>query len=330
MKKLWVNVPKWDKKIVTTALESNADAVLVPKGFSKKVKELGLIKTISQDGDLKLGKDVVIITINSKDDEKRALKESKSKTVIIKTTDWTIIPLENLIAQTKGLMAEVKNSNEAKTALEILEKGVDGILLTTTNLGEIKKTASLIKKSTEKINLVKAKITSIQPVGTGDRVCIDTCTNMKIGQGMLVGDSSSGMFLIHSESIENPYVAQRPFRVNASAVHAYIMAPEGKTKYLSELKTGEEALIVDAKGNTEIAIIGRTKVEKRPLMLLKATIKGKRISLILQNAETIRLVKPNGKPISIVKLKKGDEVLAYIEEAGRHFGVKIKETIVEK
>ena len=62
MKKLWVNVSKWDKKIVTTALESNADAVLVPKGYTKKVKELGLIKSISPDGDLKLGKDVVIFT----------------------------------------------------------------------------------------------------------------------------------------------------------------------------------------------------------------------------------------------------------------------------
>lgn len=330
MKKLWVNIPKWDKKIVTTALESNADAVLVPKGFTKKVKELGLIKTISQDGDLKLGKDIAVITINSKEDEKKALKESKSKTVIVKTKDWTIIPLENLIAQTKGIIAEVKNSTEAKTALETLEKGVDGVLLTTTNLNEIKKTSSLVKKSAEKIALVKAKITNLKTVGTGDRVCIDTCTNMRIGQGMLVGDSSSGMFLVHSESVENPYVEQRPFRVNASAVHAYIKVPGGKTKYLSELKTGTEALIVDAKGNTEIAVVGRTKVEKRPLMLVEAIANGKRISLILQNAETIRLVKPNGKPISIVKLKKGDEVLAYIEEAGRHFGIKIKETILEK
>ncbi|HZX44324.1 MAG TPA: 3-dehydroquinate synthase II [Candidatus Nanoarchaeia archaeon] len=330
MKKLWVNVPKWDKSIVTTALESNADAVLVPKGFSKNVKDLGLIKTISEDGDIKLGKDVVIITINSKQDEINALKESKSKIVIVRTKDWTVIPLENLIAQTKGIIAEVSNSTEAKTALETLEKGVDGVLLNTTNLSEIKKTAALIKSSTEKILLVKAQITSIKAVGTGDRVCIDTCTNMKTGQGMLVGDSSSGMFLVHSESVENPYVEQRPFRINASAVHAYIKVPSGKTKYLSELKTGTETLIVDAQGNTEIAIVGRTKIEKRPLMLVEAVANGKRISLILQNAETIRLVSPQGKPVSIVKLKKGDTVLAYTEDAGRHFGIKIKETIIEK
>lgn len=323
-------MPKWDKNIVTTSLESNADALLVPKGYSKKVKELGLIKTISSDGDLKPGKDVAMITINSKEDEKEALKESRSKTVIIRARDWKIIPLENLIAQTKGLIAEVKNASEAKTALEILEKGVDGVLLSTSNANEIKKTARLIKKSTEKVNLTRAKITSINAIGTGDRVCVDTCTNMKIGQGMLVGDSSSGMFLVHSESIDNPYVAQRPFRVNASAVHAYIKVPEGKTRYLSELKTGSETLIVDAKGNTEVAVVGRIKVEKRPLMLIEGIAGPRKISLVLQNAETIRLVKPNGKPISIIHLRKGDEVLAYTEDAGRHFGMKIDETIVEK
>jgi 3-dehydroquinate synthase II len=76
--------------------------------------------------------------------------------------------------------------------------------------------------------------------------------------------------------------------------------------------------------------VGRTKVEKRPLMLLEAECRGKTISTILQNAETIRLTQPNGKPISVVELKKGNKVLAFLEEAGRHFGIKIEETIKEK
>jgi len=147
------------------------------------------------------------------------------------------------------------------------------------------------------------------------------------GQGMLVGNTSSGMFLVHSESVENPYVEARPFRVNAGAVHAYVRVPGNKTKYLSEVKSGDKVLVVDSKGNTLEAIVGRSKIEKRPLMLVEADANGKKISLILQNAETIRLVKPNGKPISIVKVKAGDEVLAYTEDAGRHFGMKIKETI---
>lgn len=330
MKIVWVKASPWKKEIVTTALESGADGIVVPKGYSGKVKKLGVIKTIAVDGDLKLGKDVVEWEIKGKADEGKILALSKSKKVIVKTKDWTIIPLENLIAQTENLIVEVKDSKEAKTMLKILEKGVDGVLLTTRDLNEIKKTVSMVKEVTEHISLCIAQVTRVESLGMGDRVCIDTCANMGIGEGMLIGNSSSGMFLVHSESIENPYVEPRPFRVNAVPVHAYVRVPDGKTKYLSELKSGDEVAIINYRGQCQRSIVGRTKVEKRPLMLLEAECRGKTISTILQNAETIRLTQPNGKPISVVELKKGNKVLAFLEEAGRHFGIKIEETIKEK
>lgn len=330
MKKIWVNCSPWNKQVATTALESGADALLVPEGYGKKVKELGLIKTVAEDGDIKLGKEVIQFEIRGKEDEEEAVKLSKSKTLILKMKNWKIIPLENLIAQTEGLLVEVRSSREAKTASETLEKGVDGVLLRTTNLGEIKKTVNLVKKAAEKLKLEVARITKVKSLGLGDRVCIDTCTNMGIGEGMLVGNSSSAMFLVHSESVENPYVEPRPFRVNAGPVHVYTLLPGGKTKYLSELKAGDETLIVNHQGKTQVAMLGRVKVEKRPLLLVEGKAKKGKISLILQNAETIRLVSPEGKPVSVVALKKGSPVLAYLEEPGRHFGIKIEETVVEK
>jgi 3-dehydroquinate synthase II len=330
MKTVWVKSSPWKKELVTTALESGADAVLVPKGYSSKVKKLGVIKTIALDGDLKLGKDVVEWEINGKADEEKILKLSKSKKVIVKTKDWTIIPLENLIAQTGNLIVEVKNSKEAKTMMKILEKGVDGVLLTTKSVNEIKRTIKAVKEISESISLSTARVTRIESLGMGDRVCIDTCANMSIGEGMLIGNSSSGLFLVHSESIENPYVAPRPFRVNAGPVHAYVRVAGGKTRYLSELKSGDDITIVNYKGQCQNSIVGRNKVEKRPLMLIEAECQGKIISTILQNAETIRLTQPNGKPISVVELKKGSKIVAFIEEAGRHFGMKIDETITEK
>jgi 3-dehydroquinate synthase II len=330
MKRFYVSATPYDKKIVTTALESGADAVLVPEGKSTEVKELGLIQTISKDGDIKLGLDMVEITVNSKEDEIKAVSAAKSAFVLIKTKDWKVIPLENLIAQSDKVIAEVKNAEEARTAITILEKGVAGVLLITADLSEIKKTGAVVKGSQEHITLVSAEITKTEQLGMGDRVCIDTCTNMKPGEGMLVGDTSSGMFLINSESVDNPYVEQRPFRVNAGGVHAYTRMPHNKTAYLSELKTGKQVLIVDHTGATEHAVIGRCKTERRPLMLVEAKAGGQTISLVLQNAETIRLVEPDGKPISVVKLQKGDKVLAHIEEGGRHFGMKIKETIHER
>jgi 3-dehydroquinate synthase II len=330
MKIVWIKASPWKKEIVTTALESGADGILVPKGYSSKVKKLGVIKTIAVDGDLKLGKSVVEWEIKGKADEEKILELSKSKKVIVKTKDWTVIPLENLIAQTGNLIVEVKNSKEAKTMMKVLEKGVDGVLLNTSDINEIKKTIKVVKETSERIPLHIAQVTRVEPLGMGDRVCIDTCTNMSIGEGMLIGNSSGGLFLVHSESIENPYVEPRPFRVNAGPVHAYVRVTDGKTRYLSELKSGDEVTVINYKGHCQKSIVGRTKVEKRPLMLIEAECRGKSISTILQNAETIRLTQPNGKPISVVELKKGSKIMAFLEEAGRHFGMKIDETITEK
>jgi len=335
MKKFWVDARPWDKKIVTTALESGASAVVVPEGHSPKVKELGLIETVSEDGDIKLGEDAVELRIENKDDEEKAARAGVSKIVIVETTDWTVIPLENLIAQCDGVIATVRNAEEAKTAVQILEKGVAGVLLRTKDMSEIKETARLLLSDSENLELVEAEVTAVKPVGMGDRVCVDTCTNMKPGQGMLVGNSGAAMFLVHSESIENPYVAARPFRVNAGAVHAYIQVPGGKTKYLSEIGAGQEILLVNYDGAAESAIVGRAKVEKRPLMLVEAEIAaeesaGKKVALVLQNAETIRLTAPDGSPVSVVGLKPGDRVMAYAGGEARHFGMKIKESIEEK
>ncbi|MFH1353249.1 MAG: 3-dehydroquinate synthase II [bacterium] len=330
MKTIWIKSVPFNKKVITTALESGADAVFIPRGYTKKVKELGIIKTVSEDGDIKIGKDVVEVEIKSKQDEEKVIKLSRGKTVVVRTTNWKIIPLENLIAQTKGLIAEVKNSAEAKTAMEILEKGVDGVLLDTVNMNEIKKTVRIIKESAENLKLDVARIVNVRSLPMGDRVCVDTCTNMKIGEGMLVGNNSNGFFLVHSESIETPYVAPRPFRVNAGGVHAYVMTPSGKTKYLSEIKAGDEVMIINHKGTPKTAVVGRAKIEKRPMMLVEARCGREKISLVLQNAETIRLTRPDGKPVSIVKLNKKSKVMVYIQKSGRHFGIRVDETITEK
>jgi len=330
MRKIWVKVDPWNKKMVTTALEGGADGVMVPQGFSEKVKALGRIQTISEDGDLILGEDVVFYNIKSGEDEDKIVKLSHDKRVILQSSDWTIIPLENLIAKGAKVIAQVRNLEEAQTAFGILEIGVEHILFHSNDAIELKKVLSWLHSEGDRISLQAAEIVEISPVGMGDRVCVDSCTSMTMGQGMLVGNSSSALFLVHSESILNPYVTPRPFRVNAGPVHSYTRIPGGKTRYLSELSAGDQVLIVDFKGNTTTGIVGRLKIEKRPLMLVKAVIGDKEISSIVQNAETIRLTDPLGKALSVVSLVPGDKVLAAVEEGGRHFGLKIEESITEK
>ena len=330
MRKIWVRVDPWDKKIVTTALEGGADGIMLPRGFSEKVKALGRIQTISEDGDLKLDKDVVIFTIKSGEDEDEIVKLSQKKKVILQCSDWTIIPLENLIAKGADVIAQVRNLEEMETAFGILEKGVRHVVYHADDVVELKKVLSWFRSRGDRIALKIAEVIKVKPVGMGDRVCVDTCTSMGPGQGMLVGNSSNALFLIHSESISNPYVSPRPFRVNAGPVHSYTRVPGGKTRYLSELSAGDPILIVDFNGDTTTGIVGRLKIEKRPLMLVKAVAGGKEMTTIVQNAETIRLTDPEGNAISVVNLSPGDKILVAMEEGGRHFGMKIEESITEK
>jgi 3-dehydroquinate synthase II len=164
----------------------------------------------------------------------------------------------------------------------------------------------------------------------GDRVCIDTCSLMVNGEGMLVGNTSSGFFLVHAETLENPYVSPRPFRVNAGAVHAYLKLADDRTAYLSDLKAGDRVVVQGASGTCRLATIGRVKIELRPLLLVEAEYNGNLFSIILQNAETIRLAQPGGSAVSVATLQPGDIVLGAVDTPGRHFGIAVNESIVEK
>jgi 3-dehydroquinate synthase II len=254
--------------------------------------------------------------------------------LLVTGTDWKVIPLENLIAELQRekvkIIFGVKSEEEARLAFQTLEAGADGVLLDSGDPQEIKNTIKAARElENESTELEIAVVSRVEPLGMGDRVCVDTCNLMQRGEGMLIGSQASGMFLVNSESDDSPYVAARPFRVNAGAVHSYIKI-EDKTRYLSELQAGDTVTIVDSKGKQREGIVGRVKIESRPLMLIEAKARDKTLTAILQNAETIKLVGKDGSPISVAKLKKGDEVLVRLEEGARHFGKKIEETIVEK
>lgn len=333
-KSVWVKVNEYHRDFITACLEAGVDGIYSEEPIGEKIRELGVVETITPDGDLVLEEDVTTVEIESKEDEEKAIQEAHSRYVVLKSSDWMVIPFENLIAQTDNLIAYVQSAEDAQLAVETLETGVDGVLIETDDIQEVRDTVSRFRGVQESFDLMPATVTSIQQTGLGDRVCVDTSKIMQKGQGMLVGNSSGGMFLVHAEVKESEYVAPRPFRVNAGGVHAYIRIPGNKTKYLSELRTGDEVIVVDQEGEAESALVGRSKLEKRPMMLIKAEARDEEetypISLILQNAETINLTKTDGTPISVVDLREGDEVLVYCEEAGRHFGMKVDETIEER
>jgi len=329
-KQVWVKVIPWAVSLAQAAMESGADALWVEAGIRTEVRKMGLIPTVAEDGDLQLGRDVVEKEVRGKKDEEEIISLSLRKKVVVKGEDWKIIPLENLLSQAGNLFVEITSLKEGQTALSILEKGVDGVVINDPDANAIRQIIRALKEEDERFELFPATVKHVEPLGLGDRVCVDTCTAMVQGEGMLVGNSSQALFLIHSESVENPFVNTRPFRVNAGPVHAYIRLAGGQTKYLSELRAGDQALVVNFEGKSFPAVVGRAKVERRPLALVEAEAGGRNISVILQNAETIRLTQPDGKAVSLVDLREGSEVLVYREGSGRHFGVRIDETILEK
>ncbi|MEF8808072.1 3-dehydroquinate synthase II [Natronomonas sp.] len=248
--------------------------------------------------------------------------------------DWQIIPLENLIARIGGeteLITGVQTAEEAKTAFETLEIGADAVLLDSDDPDEIRATVE-VRDATERerLDLQTATVTAIEQTGSADRVCVDTASMLEHDEGMLVGSMSRGLFFVHAETADSPYVASRPFRVNAGAVHAYVRTPGGETKYLAELRSGDEVQVVDTEGNTREALVGRAKIEQRPMFRVEAeTDNGDRIETLLQNAETIKVATSEGRK-AVTDLEEGDDVLVYYEEVARHFGEEVEESIIEK
>jgi len=212
----------------------------------------------------------------------------------------------------------------------ILEVGVDGVIFSTSSINEVREV--MVYLGTKSFDMKPAKITEIKEVGDGERVCVDTASMLHKGEGMLIGSRSNFLFLVHNESVGSSFTSPRPFRVNAGAVHCYTLSPDGSTNYLSEIETGSEVLILNSKGKARRATVGRSKIERRPMLMIKATVGGETGGIIAQDAETIRFVKSNGQLVSVTHLKKGDTVMVHSKPAtGRHFGMEVSdEYILEK
>ena len=308
-------------KVQTVFTSQNADYVILDKPTAKKPKG----KKVGRRFNVSSNKDIE----NILDSAKKGLDF-----VIIEVKDWKIIPLENIIAKLHKMHTKIfsiaRNAKEARKMFSILDVGVDGVIFNTGSMNEVRE--ALVYLGSKSFELSTAKILEIQEVGDGERVCVDTASMLNRGEGMLIGSRANFLFLVHNESVGSSFTSPRPFRVNAGAVHCYTLAPDGTTKYLSELETGVEILVLDSKGNARRAAIGRCKIEKRPMLMIKAKVGDEIGGIIAQDAETIRFVKSNGQLVSVTHLKKGDSVLVHSKPAtGRHFGMVVSdEYILEK
>ncbi|MHA1889466.1 MAG: 3-dehydroquinate synthase II [Promethearchaeota archaeon] len=344
------------KQLYIEAITSGFNSFLIrDPSIIPRVRQLGKVQVISRDSEEK--PDLILqdentdtinertcmhINVTNKEDERKVVQYSEAGAgmVIIKASDWKVIPVENLIADLSKmhtlLIAEIKNLREAELFLETLEKGVDGILVkievkTKEDIDvDFDKWKKLLKESFN-LKMETLEIVEIEEIGSGERACVDTISLLHPGEGLLVGNQARGFFLVHGEIADTEFVNARPFRVNAGAIHSYILGPDNKTNYLSELKSGSKIMIVDWTGKTRVTRVGRVKIETRPMLLIRARKEANEISAIIQNAETICLVDEFGKQVSVAKLEVGNKIVGYLSgSSGRHFGRDITESIIEK
>ena len=324
-----ITIIKADPKFVQaknfkTIFES-PDADLV---ICKTIRDIQKLKSVGKvAGFLKR------VSNNEDIDEIGRASQAGADFVIVEAEDWKIIPLENVIAKlhksSTKVYTSIKNAEEIRTMFSVLELGVDGVIFSTDNEKEVNELRNYLDAFV--FSIKSAKILDVSDVGTGERVCVDTTSMLQVGEGMLIGSKSNFLFLIHNESVGSSFTSPRPFRVNAGAVYCYTVMPDGKTKYLSEIEAGSEVLIVKNDGSSRRVTVGRSKIETRPLRLIRAEIEGETGTIILQNAETIRFIKSDSTLLPVTDARVGDEILCYIKPpSGRHFGMEVKEFIVEK
>jgi|TARA_B100001113_G_scaffold175396_1_gene143703 3-dehydroquinate synthase II len=257
--------------------------------------------------------------------------------ILVRCSDWTMVPLENLVAASRGtstrIAAAIDEEVELNGAAFALGGGVDAILVPSHLVdGAVSVLGGKWDKEEAQDSeavIEEARITSIEGAGIGERVCVDLTRRINDGQGMAIGSISGKLCLIHGETIQSEYVPTRPFRVNAGAIHSYALMADGKTKYLSELTSGDEVAILSSSGNQENATVGRLKVETRPLLLIRFELSGSQGQIVVQQAETVRLISPDGGAISVTNAKEGDKIFVLTDKRSRHVGFALNAEVNE-
>jgi 3-dehydroquinate synthase II len=273
--------------------------------------------------------------------------------IMVECETWSMIPLENLIAHRSGshtkIAAVINAPLEAQGAGFALEQGVDALVISSEpaileaalsvkaqRLERVEVEHAVDSTAMHSVQLVPLEVQVVEQAGLGDRYCLDFLSCFAESEGILVGSSARTLFLVHSETIPSTFVPTRPFRVNAGAPHAYVMMSDGSTKYMAELQSGDSVLAVSTSGETREVLLGRVKIEQRPMV----KITGKKINKLQQNdnishvfmqqAETVRLISEHLHAVAVTELQPGQLILGWEGHDARHVGVPIQGDIEER
>jgi 3-amino-4-hydroxybenzoic acid synthase len=288
--------------------------------------------------DVRAGEAGTAALVNVVDDPTLTLACEAARTLpytVVQFRDPTKIPLEIVIAAADNAPGQLicvgESQEEAKIIVDVLEKGSDGVMLAPRDANDVFGLADLLRERTPELALTKLTVDAIEHSGLGDRVCVDTCTHFEPDEGILVGSYSHGFILCSSETHPLPYMPTRPFRVNAGALHSYVLGKDNRTNYLSELHAGSTVLAVGADGRTRRVVVGRIKLESRPLLTIRAHSEdGVEVCLIVQDDWHVRVLGPGGAVLNVTELKPGDPLMGYVATEQRHVGWPVGEFCIER
>jgi len=273
--------------------------------------------------------------------------------ILVECETWSMIPLENLIAHRSGshtkIAAVINAPLEAQGAAFALEQGVDALVIPsepsmveaalsvkTQRLERFEQDHAVETTALGSLQLVSLTVQSVELAGLGDRYCLDFLSSFSQGEGILVGSSARSLFLVHSETIPSTFVPTRPFRVNAGAPHAYVMMSDGSTKYMAELNSGDCLLAVSAQGKTRQVVLGRVKIEQRPMVkitgqnIIDLQQNANTSHIFMQQAETVRLISEHLHAVAVTELQTGQLILGWEGHEARHVGVPVQGDIEER
>ena len=180
-------------------------------------------------------------------------------------------------------------------------------------------------------NFETAKVTKIEAIGAGRRVCLDLIDQLDPLEGVLIGNTGHGYLVALSENRSTDTYPPRPFRINAGAYHHYLLLDEAKTGYLAEMEPGMKVPVWQA-GESRLVPIGRVKIEKRPFIRIVCQTEktAQEISVTVQEADSVHMLGADQQAKSVLELAVGDQLICYPDQPGRHLGQKIEEEITEK
>ena len=272
--------------------------------------------------------------------------------ILVECETWSMIPLENLISARTGshtkIAATITTPLEAQGAGFALQEGVDALVIPN-DIAMVEAALSVKAQRHEEVGgepvqlneekelvLASMAVTAVEQAGVGDRYCLDFLSLFSQGEGILIGSSAASLVLVHSETIPSTFVPTRPFRVNAGAPHSYVLMADGSTKYIAELVSGDEVLAVSAEGVSRKVVLGRSKIEQRPMLKISYVLqekigrKANESHVYLQQAETVRLITDLPDACSVTELKVSQAILGWTDHGARHLGQPIGGHVLER